>query len=59
MSYITETKNLIQEFTTRVQDCASTAERSNLEGEFFELWLEIRRRYGRDAHQTLNPFSAL
>ena len=59
MSYITETANLIQEFTNRIQDCASTADRRNLESEFFELWLEIRRRYGRDAHQTLNPFTAL
>ncbi len=59
MSYIIETKNLIQEFTNRVQNCASTADRRNLEDEFFELWLEIRRRYRRDVHQTLNPFTAL
>ena len=59
MSYIIETKDLIQEFTNRVQDCASTTDRRNLEGEFFELWLEIRRRYRRDVHQTLNPFTVL
>ncbi len=59
MSYITETANLIQEFSKRVQGCASMDERQTLESNFFELWLEIRKRYGRDIDQTLNPFTVL